>query len=72
MQAYRASGQRTAKPISIRGIAGKSSGCTRWVAELASGDLSFVRKLRLRMERSILTRRQTSFYASRPMKGVQA
>jgi hypothetical protein len=38
----RASGQRIAKPISIKGTGCKSGGCVRKAVELTSGDLLFV------------------------------
>jgi hypothetical protein len=38
----RASGQATAKPISIKGTGGKSGGCAPKVVELTSGDLLLV------------------------------
>ena len=56
----RASGQMTAKPISIKGTGCKSGGCVRKAVELTSGDLPFVLESGLRVERSILTGRQKS------------
>ena len=56
----RASGQMTAKPISIKGTGCKSGGCVRKSVELTSGDLPFVLYSGLRVERSILTVRQKS------------
>ncbi len=56
----RASGHVTAKPISIKGAGCKSGGCARKAVELTSGDLPFVRKSGLRIERSVLTGRQKS------------
>src|SRR5580700_5298198 len=56
----RASGQMTAKPISIKGTGCKFGGCVRKAVELTSGDLPFVRESGLRVERSILTGRQKS------------
>ena len=56
----RASGQMTAKPISIKGTGCKSGGCVRKAVELTSGDLPFVLYSGLRVERSILTVRQKS------------
>ena len=56
----RASGQATAKRISIKGTGRKSGGCVRKAVELTSGDLSFVLYSGLRIERSILTGRQKS------------
>jgi len=56
----RASGQMTAKPISIKGTGCKSGGCVRKAVELTSGDLPFVPESGLRVERSILTGRQKS------------
>ena len=50
----------TAKPISIKGTGCKFGGCVRKAVELTSGDLPFVVKLRLRIERLILTGRQKS------------
>ena len=40
----RASGQLTAKPISIKGTGCKSGGCVRKAVELTSGDLLRVTK----------------------------
>ena len=56
----RASWQMTTKPISIKGAGCKFGGCARKAVELTSGDLPFVVKLRLRIERLILTGRQKS------------
>ena len=56
----RASGQLTAKRISIKGTGCKSGGCVRKAVELTSGDLPFVPESGLRVERSILTGRQKS------------
>ena len=56
----RASGQMTAKPISIKGAGCKSGGCVRKAVELTSGDLPFVPESGLRVERSTLTGRQKS------------
>ena len=56
----RASGQMTAKPISIKGTGCKFGGCARKAVELTSGDLLFVPESGLRVERSILTGRQKS------------
>jgi hypothetical protein len=56
----RASGQMTAKPISIKGTGCKFGGCVRKAVELTSGDLPFVPESGLRVERSILTGRQKS------------
>src|SRR5215467_15615025 len=56
----RASGQLTAKPISIKGTGCKSGGCVRKAVELTSGDLPFVPESGLRGERSNLTGRQKS------------
>ncbi len=56
----RASGQLTAKPISIKGTGCKFGGCVRKAVELTSGDLPFVLESRLRIERSNLTVRQKS------------
>ena len=44
----RASGQMTAKPISIKGTGCKSGGCVRKAVELTSGDLPFVPESGLR------------------------
>ena len=55
-----ASGQMTAKTISIKGTGCKSGGCVRKAVELTSGDLPFVPVSGLRVERSILTGRQKS------------
>jgi len=46
----RASGQLTAKPISIKGTGCKSGGCARKAVELTSGDLFTVVESRLRFE----------------------
>jgi len=56
----RASGQMTAKPISIKGTGCKSGGCARKAVELTSGGLLFVPESGLRVEPSILTGRQKS------------
>ena len=56
----RASGQGTAKPISIKGTGCKSAGCVRKAVELTSGDLPFVPASGLRRERFLLTGRQKS------------
>ena len=56
----RASGHMIAKPISIKGTGCKFGGCVRKAVELTSGDLPFVSKSRLRVERFILTGRQKS------------
>ena len=56
----RASGQMTAKPISIKGAGCKFGGCVRKAVELTSGDLPFVRESGLRVKRFILTGRQKS------------
>jgi hypothetical protein len=56
----RASGHMIAKPISIKGTGCKSGGCVRKAVELTSGDLLFVSKSRLGVERSVLTGRQKS------------
>ena len=56
----RASGQMTAKPISIKGTGCKSDGCVRKAVEITSGDLPFVPESGRRVERSILTERQKS------------
>ena len=56
----RASEQVIAKPISIKGTGCKFGGCVRKAVELTSGDLPFVPKSGLRVERSILTGRQKS------------
>ena len=50
----------TAKPISIKGTGCKSARGVRKAVELTSGDLPFVSKTGLRVERSILTGRQKS------------
>ena len=49
-----------AKPISIKGTGCKFGGCVRKAVELTSGDLPFVPKSGLSVERSILTGRQKS------------
>ena len=56
----RASGQMIAKPTSIKGSGGKSSGCGWKAIELSSGDLLHVTESRLRVERFTLTVRQKS------------
>jgi hypothetical protein len=56
----RASGRLIVKPLSIKGTGCKSGGCVRKAVELTSGDLPFVSKSRLRVERSTLTGRQKS------------
>ena len=56
----RASGQVTAKPISIKGTGCKFGGCVRKAVELTSGDLLLVPESGLRVERFILTGRQKS------------
>ena len=56
----RASGQQTAKPISIKGAGCKSAGCARKAVELTSGDLPLVPESGLRRERFLLTGRQKS------------
>ena len=45
-----ASGQRIAKPISIKGAGCKFGGCVRKAVELTSGDLPLVWESRLRIE----------------------
>ena len=56
----RASGQMTAKPISIKGTGCKSGGCVLKADELTSGDLPLVPESGLRDEQSALTGRQKS------------
>ena len=56
----RASEQRIAKPISIKGTGCKFGGCVRKAVELTSGDLPFVVESRLGIEQSVLTGRQKS------------
>ena len=56
----RASWPMTVKPISTKDTGCKSGGCVRKAVELTSGDLPFVPKSGLRVERSILTGRQKS------------
>lgn len=56
----RASGQLTAKPISIKGIGCKSGGCALKAVELTSGDLLFVLESGLRAKRFDLTGQQKS------------
>jgi len=56
----RTSWQMTTKSISIKSTGCKSGGCVRKAVELTSGDLPFVSKTRLRIERSNLTGRQKS------------
>jgi hypothetical protein len=55
-----ASGQRTAKPISIQGAGCKSGGCALKAVELTSGDLPFVLESGLGAKRFVLTGRQKS------------
>ena len=55
-----ASGQMTAKPISIKSAGSKSGGCVRKAVELTSGDLPFVPESGLRAKRFVLTGRQKS------------
>ena len=50
----------TVKPVSIKGTRCKSDGCVRKAVELTSGDLPFVPKPGLRVERLIRTGRQKS------------
>jgi hypothetical protein len=45
----RASGQMTAKPLSIKGAGCKSGGCAQKAVELTSGDLLVVVESRLRV-----------------------
>jgi len=56
----RASWPLTAKPKSIKGAGCKFGGYARKAVELTSGDLPFVSKSGLRVERFILTGRQKS------------
>ena len=56
----RASGQKAAKPRSIKAAGGRSGGCALKAVELTSGDLSHVPEPGLRVERSTLTVRQKS------------
>ncbi|PYT89512.1 MAG: hypothetical protein DMG36_21570 [Acidobacteria bacterium] len=49
-----------AKPLSIKGTEGKSSGCALKAVELTSGDLPSVLETRLRSERLLLIRGQES------------
>jgi len=56
----RASGQMTAKPISIKGTGCRFGGCVRKAVELTSGDLPLVPESGLRVKRFILTGRQKS------------
>jgi hypothetical protein len=56
----RTSGLGTTKSISIKGTGCKSGGCVRKAVELTSGDLPFVPKSGLRVERFILIGRQKS------------
>jgi hypothetical protein len=50
----------TTKSISIKSTGCKFGGCVRKAVELTSGDLPLVRDTGLRIEQSILTRRQKS------------
>jgi len=52
-----ASGQMTAKPLSIKGAGRRSAGCVRKAVEVTSGDLPFVPETGLRRERSFRTGR---------------
>ena len=56
----RGSWQWTTKPISIKGAGCKSGGGALKAVELTSGDLLLVAELRLRKERSNLSRQQKS------------
>ena len=56
----RTSWPMTTKSISIKGTGCKFGGCVRKAVELTSGDLLFVVESRLRVEQSVLTRRQKS------------
>ena len=56
----RASWQLTTKPISIKGAGCKSGGGALKAVEFTSGDLLLVAELRLRKERSNLSRQQKS------------
>ncbi len=56
----RASGQVTAKPISIKGTGCKFGGCVRKAVERTSGGLPLVRETGLGNEKSVLTGRQKS------------
>ena len=56
----RTSGHVIAKSISIKGTGCKFGGCVRKAVELTSGDLPLVVASRLRIEQSVLTRRQKS------------
>jgi hypothetical protein len=51
---------KNGKVRSIKDVACKFGGCAPTVVELTSGDLSFVAKSRLRVERSALTGREKS------------
>jgi hypothetical protein len=52
--------QPNAKSTSIKGAGCKPGGCARKVVELTSGDLPSVRESGLRIEQSVLIRRQKS------------
>jgi hypothetical protein len=56
----RTSMQPNAKSTSIKGAGCKPGGCARKVVELTSGDLPSVRESGLRIEQSVLIRRQKS------------
>ena len=56
----RASGQMTAKPISIKGAGCKSGGCVRKAVELTSGDLLRVAESRLKAPEGALISQQKS------------
>ena len=56
----RASERMIAKPVSIQGTGGKSSGCAWKVIELTSGDLLHVTESTLRVKQFTLTVQQES------------
>ena len=56
----RASGQLTAKPISIKVAGCRSGGCARKAVELTSGDLLCVADLRLKTPQGVLIASQKS------------
>jgi hypothetical protein len=68
----RTSEQMITKSISIKGAGCKFGGCARKAVELTSGDLPFVVKTRLRIERSVLTGRQKSAEGIVVTQGMKA
>ena len=64
--------QLIAKSISIKGTGCKFGGCARKAVELTSGDLPFVLKTGLGIERSVLTGRQKSAEGVVVVKAMKA